>query len=308
MTQHGPFAGKVAVITGAASGIGLSLALRAAREGMKVALVDIEQAPLAEAVAAIKALGAHTIAVHADVADAGAMQSVKVVVEAKLGLPWLICNNAGVNKFKPMWSLTLAEWQWIVGVNLWGVINGIAVFASGLVSRNSGYIVNTASAAGLYATPGVGPYVGTKHAVVGLSESLYRELRLVGSDVGVSVVCPRLVATNMMTATRNEPGNTDPPAPVDLSVTRWLLEGAALDIQTPDMIAERVFTAIVNRQFWVLSHAEEMRDIVTNRVRQALDGENPDMTSADRISSTMSALRSGLITVDQVRSGGEAGK
>lgn len=292
------FAGRVAVVTGAASGIGLGLALHAAKLGMSVALADVEEPPLEAALGKVRAMGAKAIARRVDVSDPQAVNDLATAVSTELGDPWLLCNNAGVNKFKPSWAFTQTERDWIVGVNLGGVINGIRAFVPGLVTRNDGYVVNTASAAGLYATPGAAAYVATKHAVVGLSECLYRELIASGKQVGVSVVCPKLVATNMMTATRNEPGVVEKPSPVDMSKI-VLPADAKPDIQTPAALAEKVFEAICRRQFWVLSHLGTMRETLLNRTHQMVNQDNPDETSTDKLSSYLSCRRAGLIgTID----------
>jgi len=295
MTGNAELEGKVAVVTGGASGIGLGLAIRAAREGMRVALADVEEEPLQAALEQVRTHGAKAIAVRTDVSDPVAVQALAEKVEAELGAPWLICNNAGVNKFKKLWEFTQADWQWILGVNLWGVINGISSFVPGLVARNAGYVVNTSSAAGLYATPGAGAYVTSKHALVGLSECLYRELRRIGSAVGVSVLCPKLVATNMMTATRNEPGVQDKPAPIDMTKVQLPVTGEKVDVKTPDMIGDEVILAIAERRFWILPHADSMRNTVINRFTQAIHGENPDGSSEDQLSALLSSKRAGLV-------------
>ena len=295
MAANTELEGKVAVITGGASGIGLGLAIRAAREGMMVALADVEVEPLQAALDQVRSHGGRAIAVRTDVSDPVAVQALAEQVETELGAPWLVCNNAGVNKFKKLWELTQAEWQWILGVNLGGVINGISSFVPGLVARNAGYVVNTSSAAGLYATPGAGAYVTSKHALVGLSECLYRELRRIDSAVGVSVLCPKLVATNMMTATRNEPGAQDKPAVIDMTKIPAPVVGENLDVKTPEMIAEEVFSAIADRRFWILPHADSMKDTVINRFTQALRGENPDGSSEDQFSALHSSMRAGLV-------------
>lgn len=295
MSKIAGLEGKVAVITGAGSGIGLGLALKAAKLGMRVALADVERDPLDRAVEAVRCEGVEAIARQVDVSDEDAVMSLAKETEATLGPPFLLCNNAGVNKFKPLWEVTEAEWNWIVGVNLWGVINGVRAFVPAMVERNAGYVVNTSSAGGLYATPGAGPYVTTKHAVVGLSECLYRELRMLGKDVGVSVLCPKLVATNMMTASRNEPGASEKPVAVDMSKIEIPVGGPRPEVQTPEMIAEKVFSAIEKRDFWILSHADAMRDTLLNRARQAVDGENPDDSSGDPASAFLAGVQAGLI-------------
>jgi NAD(P)-dependent dehydrogenase (short-subunit alcohol dehydrogenase family) len=280
------------VITGAASGIGLGLALRAAREGMNVALVDVEEGPLRSALKQVRAIGARAIGVHTDVSDAEAVAALADRVDRDLGAAWLVCNNAGVNKFKPVWSLTAADWHWIVGVNLGGVINGIASFVPGMIARGGGHVVNTASAAAFTVTPGAGAYSATKHAVVGLSEALYRELAIVGSAVGVTVVCPRLVATNMLTSERNEPGATGScPEPVDMMA----FDTPGMRVLSSEELADQVFAAVRERRFWVLPHVDEMGGIAQARLAQAIEGKNPDDASVDARSVANGARQSGLV-------------
>jgi len=137
--------------------------------------------------------------------------------------------------------------------------------------------------------------VTSKHALVGLSECLYRELRRIDSAVGVSVLCPKLVATNMMTATRNEPGVQDKPAPIDMTKMQLPATGEKVDVKTPEMISDEVFSAIAERRFWILPHVDSMRDTVMNRFRQATNGENPDGSSEDQLSALLSSRRVGLV-------------
>lgn len=276
VTGEARLVGKVAIITGAASGIGRAIALRAVRAGMKVALIDVEREPLLESLHIVQDLGAAAISAETDVSDPDAVHALAATVEKQLGPPWLVCNNAGVNKFKPFLELTQGDWNWIIGVNLGGVINGVTAFLPGLIARNAGHIVNTASAAGLYVAPGAAPYTASKHAVIGLSESLWRELSESGSDVGVSVVCPRLVATNMLTSERNQPGATAPLAAIDMTKVPALTADPRYSIHTAESLADRIFAAVIARQFWIMPHAEEMRSVVSERFRQALDEENPD--------------------------------
>lgn len=293
MDQNIDVCGRVAVITGGASGIGLGLALRAAHEGMDVALADVEEEPLVQALKQIEATGVRAIAVRTDVSDPTQMRRLSDQVEQRLGVPWLLCNNAGVNKFKKLWEYSAAEWRWILGVDLQGVINGISAFVPDMVSRNAGFVVNTASAAGLYATPGSAPYSTAKHAVVGLSECLWRELQLINSSVGVSVLCPKLVATNMSNATRNEPGTRRTADTATPSQPKAPL----MDVLTPAAIADGVFDAIRCRKFWILPHAQTMRETVLHRFEQAILGINPDDRSEDRLSTLLSGRRAGLLPV-----------
>ncbi|MEE2677603.1 MAG: SDR family NAD(P)-dependent oxidoreductase, partial [Myxococcota bacterium] len=179
--------GKVAVVTGGASGIGHALATRFAEEGMKLVLLDVEAGPLDEAARGFEAQGVEVLAQRLDVSDAAAMDAAGAAALERFGAVHVLCNNAGVGSGGPMWELTTEDWEFCLRPNLWGVIHGIRVFAKHLVAQDEGHIVNTASMAGLVSVPGMGPYNVTKHAVVTLSETLYHELAALGSQVGVSV-------------------------------------------------------------------------------------------------------------------------
>src|ERR1700730_30919 len=210
MTPRTDLKGKVAVMIGGASGIGLALASRAAEQGMKVALVDSEECLLAAALEQVKAKDVAAITVRADIADADAVRTLARRIEAELGPPWLVCNNFGLGQLGADRHLPPAHWKWSIGMTLWGVINGVQVFTPGMVERDAGHIVNIAST-DLFGAPGAAPYVATTHAIVGLSESLYRELDAVGAQGGVTVVCPALVNTSVASAMREIPLNVLPP-------------------------------------------------------------------------------------------------
>jgi NAD(P)-dependent dehydrogenase (short-subunit alcohol dehydrogenase family) len=202
--------GQVAVVTGAASGLGRALAEALAARGLDLVLADVEAAPLADAVAALEATGRSVIGVPTDVRFAAQVDALAATTLAQFGHVDVVCNNAGVVSLPaPMWEVQQNDWEWVLSVNLGGVINGIRAFVPHLVAQNSGHVVNTASMAGVSAGPGIGPYLASKHAVVALSEGLAMELGDAAPNVGVTVVCPGVVDTNIVAADRNRPGNLD---------------------------------------------------------------------------------------------------
>lgn len=288
--------GRVAVITGAASGIGLGLALRAAQSGMKVALADIEVPALEKAVALVKAAGVAAIGVKTDVSSMASVQELARRVETELGAPWLVINNAGVAKPGLTWKLTESDWKWVLDVNLNGVLHGILTFVPGLVERDSGYIVNIASAAGLLGIPGGGPYVASKHAVVGLSEALYRELKATKSAVEMSVVCPALVNTGIAHSERNRPGQNVAPPPMEGLPP--IPADVPLNLLQPADVAEHIFAGIASHRFWILPHAEQLRPTVLRRASQMIEGINPDQSSMDRVSILLHTMATGVNLLD----------
>ncbi|MFT7773610.1 SDR family NAD(P)-dependent oxidoreductase [Roseateles sp.] len=273
--------GKVAVVTGAASGIGLAIALEAARLGMDVALADLGEDKLAEAKAAVEARGVKAIAVKTDVSNAEQVQELARRAEAELGPPWLVVNNAGITKIALGWDHTDRDWHRMLDINVGGVINGLQSFLPGLRERESGYIVNTASAAGLVTIPAASAYVASKHAVVGLSETLYRELVATKSGVGMSVLCPALVKTNILTV-KPAPG-AEPASGIE--------SPHALE---PSEVARQVFAAVLARRFWILTHADLMRPFILARAQQMVDQVNPDHHSADPDAAAMSTKLTGV--------------
>ena len=270
--------GKVAVVTGAASGIGLAMAQRFAREGMKLTLVDIEAGALDEAAAELASGGADVFAQRVDVSDADSMDGLAQAVLDRFGAVHLVCNNAGVATGGPIWDLTTADWEFAMRPNLWGVIHGVRVFTKHLIAQDEGHIVNTASLAGLVSVPGFGPYNVTKHAVVTLSETLHGELAALGSRVGVSVLCPGFVSTRLWESDRNWPEDLprrDPQLPEQQEQTRAVLKVLIEGGISTEPVVERVVDAIVNQRFYILTH-EGSEDAVEQRMRRILRGENPE--------------------------------
>jgi NAD(P)-dependent dehydrogenase (short-subunit alcohol dehydrogenase family) len=199
-------AGQVAVVTGAASGLGRALASEFADRGMIGVLADVEEAPLADAASAIQATGATALGVPTDVRSAEQVDALAATTLERFGRVDLVVNNAGIMcGMGPLWTFEENDWEWTLSVNLGGVVNGMRSFVPHLVAQDRGHVVNTASMAGVSAPSGLGPYTVSKHAVVALSETLAADLALVGSNVRVTVVCPGGMATNIANAERNRP-------------------------------------------------------------------------------------------------------
>jgi NAD(P)-dependent dehydrogenase (short-subunit alcohol dehydrogenase family) len=251
------FPGKVAVITGAASGIGRAIATEAAREGMRLVLADIETAPLERTAAELRALGADVLAVPTDVSRAEEVAALAERTVAAYGAVHLLFNNAGVATGGPIWERPLAEWEWVMGVNLWGVVHGIRAFVPLMLAQeDAGYIVNTASIAGLVTAPALGIYTITKHAVVALSEVLAAELAQRDAHIAVSVLCPSWVQTRILEAGRNRPAAIQNAAlgddPAGNAAIRQLVESG----MPPEQVAHEVFAAIRDERFYILTHPE----------------------------------------------------
>jgi NAD(P)-dependent dehydrogenase (short-subunit alcohol dehydrogenase family) len=269
--------GKVAVVTGAASGIGNAVATRLAEEGMKVVLADIEEGPLADAEKVLADTGATVLAVPTDVTKGDQMDALAEKTYATFGTAHVVHNNAGVATGGPMWTLTEADWQWVLGVNLWGVIHGVRAFVPRLVEQGEGHVVNTASMAGLTSAPMMGPYNVSKHGVVTLSETLAAELALHGSPVKVSVLCPGWVNTRINEADRNRPPELQPPDGADTSLMdmgRQLLDGLLKSGLQPSEVAGRVLDAIRDERFYILTHPE-MTPMIQQRMEDIVQGRNP---------------------------------
>ncbi len=276
------FKDKVAVITGAASGIGRGLAERCVQEGMKVVLADIEPTPLAQTEADLKAAGASVLAVVTDVSRASQIEALAQKTLGAFGAVHLLCNNAGVRAGATIWESTQADWEWVIGVNLWGVIHGLRVFVPLMLEQEADcYIVNTASMAGLISPHPSASYGVTKHAVIALSEQLYHELAEKGSKIKVSVLCPGWVQTRILDAARNRPihlqNEADPAQVASDAQTKAILDAIRPTLQegiSPQQVADEVFKAIREETFYILTHTG-YNPWIQARLENILQGRNP---------------------------------
>lgn len=271
--------GRVAVITGAASGIGLAMAQRFAAEGMKLVLADIERPVLQRTGEALRGDGAEVLTVPTDVSLEAEVSALAAAALEHYGDVHLVCNNAGVgSRGLPIAELPLPDFEWVLAVNVFGVIHGLRAFLPHLRANDVGHIVNTASASGLYYLPRMGPYNASKAAVVALSETLRFELAAEGSKVGVSVLCPSWVRTNISTSDRNRPERyayaLDTDQMADLAAykarRRQLMQIAA----EPSNIADQVCEAVRTNRFYILTHPGSL-GIFDARARRILAGDDP---------------------------------
>jgi NAD(P)-dependent dehydrogenase (short-subunit alcohol dehydrogenase family) len=267
--------GMVAVVTGAASGIGLALSARFARDGLNVVLADVQADALERAAKIVGDLGVDVLPVRVDVSVAAEIEKLADATMERFGAVHVVCNNAGVVSKGDPWFGPITSWEWVMGVNFWGVVHGVRAFLPHLLT--GGHIVNTASVAGLF--PGfTAPYDASKHAVVAITEDLFVQLRLAELPIGVSVLCPGWVRTNIVDADRNwesERGPLpDPPPTMDVFVRharRALDEG-----MPPAAVADRVAEAVSSGRFWVFPHPEFI-DLAARRWHQVADGIDPEM-------------------------------
>lgn len=271
------FRGRTAVVTGAASGIGLALARRLAAEGMNLVVCDIEDEPLTAAAEELGGRGVEVLSMHADVSDPAAVEEFAAVAETRFGPAAVVCNNAGVAVGGLSWEVVPEDWDWIIGVNLKGVVNGIRSFVSRMVAAGvEGHVVNTASIAGLTSSPLMGPYNVTKHGVVTLSEVLAGELAMVGANIGVSVLCPGWVATRIHESDRNRPHAAESTPEMDqmAEAVRSVIGGLIESGMSPDDVADEVLDAIRTGRFYIRPHAG-MEDYVEARCKAVLGGMAP---------------------------------
>jgi NAD(P)-dependent dehydrogenase (short-subunit alcohol dehydrogenase family) len=244
--------GKVAAVTGAASGLGRAMALAFAREGMDVALADVEDLGAVEK--AVRATGVRAFGMRVDVSRGDQVDRFCSETLSHLQAIHVVCNNAGVSPLGAVWESSVADWQWILGVNLWGVIHGVRAFTPHLLAQDEGHIVNTASVAGLISPPGMGAYNVTKHAVVALSETLHQDLRERGSAVGVSVLCPAYVPTRIADSERNRPAELKNPLEQASARHEMLKKAVASGKLSADDVARAVVAAVKDERFYVLTH------------------------------------------------------
>lgn len=275
---------KVAVITGGAEGIGRAIAQRAAREGMKLVLADINADSLAATVAELVGQGAEAIGIPADVSNFDEVEALANAAFTRFHRVHLLVNNAGVALCKPAWEVSVEDWDWVLGVNLHGVIHGLQAFVPRMISDGEeGHIINTSSAAGLLATPGFAAYSVSKHGVVALSEVLHHDLALRESRLKVSVLCPAWVKTRIAQSERNredaERSDLKTFDPVSMKIAAAVLQATASGIE-PDRVAEAVFEAIASDRFYILTHPDTKAGVKV-RMEDILQGRNPTLLSFD---------------------------
>ena len=266
--------GRVAAVTGAASGLGRAMALAFAGEGMHAALADVDEPGLKSTLNEVQSRGVRAFAMRVDVSRYQEVESFCSKAIAQFGATHVVCNNAGVSPLGAVWENTLADWQWILGVNLWGVIHGVRAFVPRLLAQGEGHVVNTASVAGLISPPGMGAYNVTKHAVVALSESLYHDLRLRGSPVGVSVLCPAYVPTGIADSERNRPRELLNPGRNPSKEEALLKKAVASGKLSADDVARAVVAAVKEERFYVLTHPR-IKGAIRARMEDILDERAP---------------------------------
>ena len=269
--------GKVAVITGGASGIGRSLAHAFAAQGMKVVLADVDEVRMRAVEAELAEGGTEVLPVVCDTSLESSVQALAQATLDRFGAAHVLCNNAGVAGTGDPWSGPISAWDWVVGINLYGVVHGIRAFLPIMQDQREGHIVNTASMAGLVALPGAAAYNATKTAVVAISEGLFLELKSLGSPVGVSVLCPGFVKTNLLAGQQwQDRLGPEPPmttSPIGQMIETMLTQGVENGVD-PDLIAAQVLDAIRAGRFWILTHPE-MRQSPVERMQRAAAQENP---------------------------------
>jgi len=282
------WAGKTAVITGAGSGFGLACARLAAQRGMKLVLVDVQKDALDTVCAELQAMGTAVMARRVDVAHGGQMQALADDVLAQWGAPHLVFNNAGVAAGGLVWENTEADWDWVLGVNLKGVVHGVRLFTPMMLQAAQadpswrGHMVNTASMAGLLTPPNMGIYNVSKHAVVALTETLYQDLQLVSSQIGASVLCPYFVPTGISQSQRNRPAQSTTEATASQRIGQAMSEKAVGSGKvSAEDVAQMVFDAVAADRFYIYSHPKALGN-VRLRMDAILNGDNPPDPFAER--------------------------
>ena len=283
------FQGKTAVLTGAGSGFGLECARIGAKLGMNLVLVDVQQDALDKAQAELEAAGAQVLARKVDVSSAEQMEALAQAVQQRFGAPHFVFNNAGVGSGGLIWENSVKDWEWVLGVNVWGVIHGVRLFTPMMLAAAKadpayrGHIVNTASMAGLLTPPNMGIYNVSKHAVVSLSETLYQDLKLVTDQIGASVLCPYFVPTGISQSHRNKPAGLADEKPTQSQLIGQAMSDKAVSSGkvTAAEVAQRVFDAIAADQFYIYSHVNALGP-VRARMEGIVGQRNPADPFAER--------------------------
>ncbi len=283
------FKGKTAVLTGAGSGFGLECARLGAQLGMRLVLVDVQQDALDQASAEIKATGAEVLSFRLDVSSAEQMEAMGRAVFERFGAPNFVFNNAGVGSGGLIWENSVKDWEWVLGVNVMGVVHGVRIFTPMMLEAAAkdpawqGHIVNTASMAGLLNPPNMGVYNVSKHAVVALSETLYQDLQLVTDQIGASVLCPFFVATGISQSHRNRPAELASSRPTRSQLIQQAMTGKAVGSGkvTAADVAQRVFDAMAANRFYIYSHPQAIHSVQT-RLEDILQARNPTDPFADK--------------------------
>ena len=283
------FKGKTAVLTGAASGFGLECARIGARLGMNLVLVDVQQDALDAATAELTAAGASVLVRKVDVSNTAQMEALAQAVQARFGAPHFVFNNAGVGAGGLVWENSVKDWEWVLGVNLWGVIHGVRLFtpmmleAAGKDPEYQGHIVNTASMAGLLTPPNMGIYNVSKHAVVSLTETLYQDLKLVSDQISASVLCPYFVPTGISQSHRNRPAELAEQQPTQSQLIGQAMSDKAVGSGkvTAAEVAQKVFDAISVDQFYIFSHPKALGNVQA-RMDCIVQQKNPVDPFAER--------------------------
>lgn len=274
------FQGKTAVITGAASGIGLALARHSASLGMNLVLADIDEAALSTAVQQLCLPASRVVAMRTDVRHAAEIKKLADVAYSQFGAVNLLFNNAGVALARTTWEHTVADWEWILQVNLWSVVHGISEFLPRMQAQGgSAHIVNTASVAGLVSNPGMAAYNVSKHGVVTLSETLSLELQMTQSPVGISLLCPAWVPTGIGNSERNRPSDVAETNPIEgfsAQLNKRIGKAIAGGQLTADDMARETFKAIGEKRFYVIPH-NYMFPFIETRMKEILNQQNPTL-------------------------------
>lgn len=267
---------RIAVITGAGSGFGRELALCCAAEGMRLVLADVDMKGLAATRELLGLDDTRLLIWHCDVADAGAVEALAEATWARFGATHLLFNNAGVAVAGPAWTATLEDWQWVLGVNLMGVVHGLRSFVPRMLEQGApAHIVNTASVAGLLSVPGSAVYCVSKHGVVTLSEVLHHDLQMAKAEIGVSVLCPAFVPTGIADAARNRPAALAAANPLAAPYEARVREAVAAGRVTAAEVARMTLDAVRAGDFYILTHPR-ITAAVETRLRDILERRAPN--------------------------------